>query len=168
MSRINEDLGEGLGGLLHMVQGLDQVARATDAFFGRVDRVASHLANPSTLGRVVRSGVSAMVDQASDEVRTAARMTGPRELLLACGRHGRRPWGGTIFCGACGIVYQIVDAEGARFAPPVCACRRVLLPVPLGDSGTALPMCSDCYVPIAAGSGVAVRRSRRGLQGCRT
>ncbi len=160
MSRIDKDLGEGLGGFLQVVQGLDRVVRAADAVFLRVDQVASHLGDPSTVERVVRAGVGAMVDQATDEVRKAAQQAQPRELLLVCGRHGRQPWVGTIVCGECGIVYQILDPKGARFAPKVCACMRVLLPVPRGDPGTALPICSACYGPIAAGSGVAVRRSR--------
>ncbi len=158
MSRIDKDLGEGLGGLLQVVQGLDRVFGAADALLGRVDQVASHLGDPGTLERVVRAGVGAMVDQAGEEVREAAQRAQPRELLLVCGRHGRQPWAGTIVCGDCGRVYQIVDPARARFASQVCACMRVLLPVPQGDPGTALPICSICYGPIAAGSGVAVRR----------
>jgi hypothetical protein len=159
MSRIDKDLGERISRLLQVVQGLDRAFQAADGIVERVDQMASHLSDPGTVDRVVRAGVDALVDRASREIRNAAQHAHPGELLLTCGKHGRRPWAGTIVCGACGRVSQVIDPTAARFAPPVCACMRILLPVPRGDPGTALPICSVCYGPIAAGSGFAVRRS---------
>jgi hypothetical protein len=69
--------------------------------------------------------------------------------MLKCGKHGPRPWRGTVVCNECERVYTTHDSALPSHAPEVCACEAVLMPMkgplPLAETFSARVCCAECY-----------------------
>lgn len=73
-----------------------------------------------------------------------------KDFILRCGDHGASPWRGHVICEACNRVYQTERSDAAGYAPEVCECGRVLMDN--NGDGTAMPLCTGCYVALSGRS----------------
>lgn len=166
MSKLGDDLQQAKAGLLQVLEGATQLEQAATAVAKKVDAVASHLAEPATLGRVATASLGAAIDAAGREVMAAAARPPrpaspptPPTNVIRCRSHGEQPWRRTIVCTACGRVFQVLHASAAHFAPEVCLCGVQLLPGLRVARYSAAPICTLCFTGIAATGGRAVRRT---------
>jgi hypothetical protein len=166
MSGLGDDLQKAKAGLFQVLEGATQLEQAATAVAKKVDAVASHLAEPATLGRVATASLGAAIEAAGREV-TAAAARPPRPAspptppknVIRCRSHGEQPWQRTIVCTACGRVFQVLHASAAHFASEVCPCGVQLLPGLRVARYSAAPICTLCFTGIAASGERAVRRT---------
>jgi hypothetical protein len=177
MGTLAEDFRAAVGGVVQVAEGLRALDQATTSVFAQVDGVVEHMTAPATAARVASAGLDAVLTAAASEVRAGAarprqppaspappapppKATAPN--VLRCRLHGEHRWAGTIVCAACGHVYQVLDPHKPRHAPETCPCGVRLMPPgkPDGAPPSAVPICSVCFVGIAAGTGIAVKVPR--------
>jgi hypothetical protein len=171
-ARRDDDLRTGLGALVQVLEGVGELERAARSVLTNADTIAAHVGDPATIGRIAAAGLGAALHAVRQEVQAAATTprlvatTGPatdgaRSNVLRCRTHGVLPWTGTIVCWRSGHVFQVLDRTAPRFASNDCPCGLRLMPGASGETFSAEPICSGCFVGIAASGGRAVKRTRK-------